>query len=226
MIRKDIERYIFLKRSDISIKYGNFCRKHFLAPLQVKLHVLNMGVAASITYACETWGVSPKSIETIYRQGLKSALSIRESTNNEIVYLESGELPLEVRVTKQQLKFWEMIVDMIDDNPDNYIAKLVKLGENTSYIRYYKQLRTKYTDPISCMKTISANFKDKFSSKIHESARLDVDSKLGKYLAINPTLSKASYVNVIEFQRILISRYRTGAHNLRIEKDRRLPNSK
>ena len=28
------------------------------------------------------------------------------------------------------------------------------------------------------------------------------------------------------FQRVCITRYRTGSHNLRIEKDRRLPNSK
>ena len=42
----------------------------------------------------------------MYRQGIKSALSIGESVNNEIVYLESGEFPLEISIAASQLKFW------------------------------------------------------------------------------------------------------------------------
>ena len=90
-LNKDVEQYIINKRSNILIKYNNFCRKHFTAPLDIKLNVLNTCANASITYACETWSYFfSKSIETMHRHGLKTALSIRCCTNNEIVYLESG----------------------------------------------------------------------------------------------------------------------------------------
>ena len=99
-LMRDTELQTNEKRSDVTIKYGNFCRKNFLAPLDVKIKVLNVCVSASIIYGCETWGGSRlKQIETTYRQGLKTALSIRDTVNNEIVYIESGEWPLEVRIT-------------------------------------------------------------------------------------------------------------------------------
>ena len=81
-LKEDVNRYVDGKRSDLSIKFRNFCRKNFLAPLFVK------------------------NAEIAFRMGLKSALSIRECTNNEIVYVESREGPLEIRISKQQLKFW------------------------------------------------------------------------------------------------------------------------
>ena len=150
---------------------------------------------------------------------------MRDSVNNEIIYAESGELPLEIRITKQQLKFWLAIQDIARDNPDHYLAKLVRAAETTEYVRYYKNLANVYTDIKTCNDRLRENFEQKFSSKFREAASVDVDSKLGTYVSINPTLSKPEYMDKHEFQRIVITRYRTGSHNLRIEKDRRLPNS-
>ena len=62
--------------------------------------------------------------------------------------------------------------------------------------------------------------------KIEKAAREDSDSKLGTYLMVNPELGPPEYNLKLEFQQVLITRYRTGSHNLRIEKDRRFPNSK
>ena len=91
IIKNDIELYIKEKRSNITIKYGNFCRINHLAPLDVILQILDSCVGAALVYGSETWGILIiKYIETIYRHGLKVALSIRESsksTNNEIVYI-------------------------------------------------------------------------------------------------------------------------------------------
>ena len=111
------------------------------------MKVLSSCVSASLVYGCETWGMNKmKNAETAFRQGLKSALSIRDCTNNEIVYIESGEWPLEIRITKQQIKFWTAIQDIANTNPDHYIAKLVQIGESTDYIKYYKNLLNTYTD--------------------------------------------------------------------------------
>ena len=108
------------KRSNVTIKFGNFCRKNFLAPLDVKLTVLNTCVTASVTYGCEVWGEAkiPK-LEALYRQGLKSALSVRHCVNNEIVYIETGSWPLQVRITKQQLKFWSSLNEIQREKPDH-----------------------------------------------------------------------------------------------------------
>ena len=46
---------------------------------------------------------------------------------------------------------------------------------------------------------------------------------MGSYLQVNPTLTKPSYVDMLEFQRVSTTRYRTGSHNLKIETGRRPP---
>ena len=128
-------------------------QKNFLAPLDVKLTVLNTCVAASVTYGCEVWGEAKVSkLEALYRQGLKSALSVRNSVNNEIVYIETGSWPLQVRITKQQLKFWTSINKIVQGNSDHYISKLVSRASesNCSYLKYYKQLDEKNSNSDDC----------------------------------------------------------------------------
>ena len=225
-LKDDVNRYVDGKRSNLLIKFRNFCRKNFLAPLFVKMKVLNSCVGASLVYGCETWGMNKvKNAETAYRQGLKAALSIRDCTNNEIVYVESGEWPLEIRISKQQLKFWAAIQDIVSTNPDHYISKLVAIGDATNYITYFKNLANTYTNTKNCSDTMKNYHKSFIKEKIENAARSDPDSKLGTYFLVNPELKAPVFDKKFEFQRVLITRYRTGSHNLRIEKDRRLPNS-
>ena len=40
-VKTDIELYIAEKRPNVTIKYGNFCKENFLAPLHIKLNVLD-----------------------------------------------------------------------------------------------------------------------------------------------------------------------------------------
>ena len=226
-LREDVNRYVQGKRSSLLIKFRNFCRKNFLAPLFVKMKVLNSCVSSSIVYGCETWGMSTlKNAETAFRHGLKSALSVRDCTNNEIVYIESGEWPLEMRIIKQQMKFWTAIEEIMNSDQEHYITKLVNIGESTNYIKYYRNLMRTYTDVKTCNDTLKRNFVNAMREKIEQAAREDPDSKLGTYLLINPELNSPKYEQKFEFQRVLCTRYRTGSHNLRIEKDRRYPNSK
>ena len=114
----------------------------------------------------------------------------------------------------------------MEDNPDHYISKLVRLGENTSYIKYYRNLVHKYNDPTNCAKTLKTYFRNAFIARTQEAEMRDPDSKLGTYLLVNPSLTKPHYKNIMECERVMITRYRTGSHNLRIEKDRFLPYSK
>ena len=57
-ITKDVNLYVTEKRSNVVIKYSNFCRKNLLAPLAIKLRVLDTCVSSSLIYGCEAWGNS------------------------------------------------------------------------------------------------------------------------------------------------------------------------
>ena len=66
-LKNDIDMYIKEKRSNVTLKFNNFCKKNFLAPLHVKIKVLNTCVSAALIYACETWGSSAiKQLETAF----------------------------------------------------------------------------------------------------------------------------------------------------------------
>ena len=70
---------------------------------------------------------------------------------------------------------------------------------------------------------LRTDFRTKVDQKIHEQATLDENSRFGCYLLVNPNLTKPSYLNILEFQRVSITRYCTGSHNLKIELDRQPP---
>ena len=220
-IKEDIDINIGSKRPNITIKFTNFCRKNFLSPLFVKLRVLNSCVTSSLLYGSEVWAESkvPK-LESLYRQGLKIALSVRNNVCNEIVYIETGENPLELRITQQQLKFWSSIMELMNSNPNHYISKLVIATEDTPYIKYYKQITQQYTNAEKYAEEFGRNLKSTRESKIRAAAAADEASRLGTYFTINPTLCQPNFDGKLEFQRVLITKYRTGSHNLRIESGR------
>ena len=161
---------------------------------------------------------------TLYRQGLNCALSVRPSINNEITYVETGEWPLQIGITKQQLKFWLSIQTMLRDD-NHYITKLVRKAENIEirYIQYYKQLQQTYHSTDHCQITLESYFRKQYEQKINAESAIDNDSCLGSYPQVNPNLTKLNYRNTMEFQRVSITRYRTGSHNLKIELGRRSP---
>ena len=71
-------------------------KKKMNAPITVKNEVLNTCVNASILYSSETWFSSNLvDIETLHREAIKTTFTMRRNTPNEIVYVESGHLPLQ-----------------------------------------------------------------------------------------------------------------------------------
>ena len=222
-IKQDIDYYSTEKRANVTIKFNNFCKKNFLAPLSVKLEVLDSCVSSSLVYACETWGdCRIEQIEVLYRQGIKSALSIRMATNNEIVYLESGRSPLIIRIKKQQLKFWLALQHLTNVDPDNHISKLVRtaVDKNLNFIEYYKTLQRDYETEKNYKTVLAKNFHDNLQKKVSSAATADKDSKLGAYFDVNPNLVNPDIKNCFELDRITLSRYKSGSHNLKIESGR------
>ena len=145
-IKKDADLFVNDKRGEICTKFTTFCAYNYLAPLSIKLKVLNACLLSSILYGCECWGnIIPKGLEVAYRMAIKTALGVRTSTNNIIVSVESGLYPLECIIRKRQLAFWLKI-----ENCDNLLINkiLTKANEyDSEYVTYYKQLKEKYGTP-------------------------------------------------------------------------------
>lgn len=224
IIKNDVTSFVHDKIGDVLIKYKNFCKSNRNAPLFVKLKVLKTCVTSSLLYACETWSSClPNIVETSYRSGLKTALSVRDNINNEIIYTECNEYPLTCTIQKSQLSFWLKINTYINENPDsplNFIINIA-LSLNISYLKHYVNLQNKYGSPENCFSCLQQYYKNIWKNQFMKFSN-DINSRLGYYLLVNPSLSCVidSYQNLFETDRIYISRFRTGSHSLLIETGR------
>ena len=112
----------------MSVKFTNFCKVNKNAPLHVKLDVLDTCVRSSLIYGCETWGTNTSEAERCFRAGLKTALNVRQNMNNEIVHVETGRWPLDVRVKSSQLRFWQQMKKYVAEHPESALAKVCSMG--------------------------------------------------------------------------------------------------
>ena len=82
-------------------------------------------------------------------------------------------------------------------------------------------MKDDYRTPHECTTILSQRFHNDIAEKIHKKANDDEESRLGVYLKVNPLLVyPVERPNRFEFERIVITRYRTGSHNLRVETGR------
>ena len=223
IIQHDVNNYLSEKSPNVTIKFNNFCRKNFLAPIGIKLKVLDICATTSLPYSCETWAncTYPK-LESLYRKGLKYALSLRCTTTNEIVYLKSSRTPLTIQIKKRQLHFWNTLQENLNKNPENPLRKIIEKAEfvNSNYMNYYKNLVNLHETSKNCQKNLLDAFHNVTKNTVRAKAESDAESRYGAYMTVNPELKNIGYPLVLETDRIIISRYRSGFHNLNIEKGR------
>ena len=219
-IKHDVETFIKEKRGNVIIKFTNFCSKNPLAPIKIKLQVLDSCVLSSLSYAAETWANNGSKIEAIYRYGLRTALNIRQTINNEIIYVETDKYPVKCSIVKKQLKFWLNIKEYMKNNPECAMKYFVMQAQalKIPYIKHYEQLENVYQTPDNCIRYMRADYRREWKYKFEQSLS-DKDSRLETYLRINPMLCKPLYISkvMLETDRIILSRFRCGSHSLRIE---------
>ena len=142
--------------------------------------------------------------------------------NNEILYIESGKYPLRCRILKQQLKFWLSIQDYCERSPESALKHFIDVANELDlpYVKWYKSLESTYGSPEHCQRTLEDECRAKWRAKFE--AAVDIDSRLGAYAQVNPTLSTPEYINKIMFEtdRLLLTRFRCGSHSLAVEKGR------
>ena len=179
-----------------------------------------------ISHTCHRTDFLNSQTQAIFFEppGIKTALDIRDNVNNEIVYIESNKFPLECRIKKMQLKFWLYLQEYVGLHPTSAISKVLQMGESVgiSLIKHYKSLSTSFKEPQSCQETLQNAFRSKWRNLLTEKVEADMDSRLGTYFRLNPDLKP--YVPqpqfMLESERKLVTRFRTGSHSLNIETGR------
>ena len=126
-------------------------------------------------------------------------------------------------VKSRQLKFWMTLQEDMMNKPDNYLSRLINkaIEKKIPYVLYYKKLADTYKDDKTCKNTLKEQYLDSWTSRVEHCSSDDSESKLGVYKQINPNLQCYTTNQPLpEFERIHITRFRTGSHNLKIEKGR------
>ena len=140
--------------------------------------------------------------------------------NTEIVYTEANRTPLNIRIAKQQLNFWINLQSYLDNNPEHPLKDLIEQGLslNLPYLNHYTNLENTYTTPKNLEDVLTNEFRASTITKINTKSNNDADSRLGVYLQVNPSLAPPTQRrDIMEFERVLLTRYRCGSHNLKIE---------
>ena len=133
--------------------------------------------------------------------------------------------PLYIRISKQQLKFWINLQTYLDHEPNHPLNNLIEQGLELDipFLKHYIKLKNDYGTPETCETVLKQRFYNDTADMIRTKANGDDISRLGTYIKVNPQLKQPDQLinsKILEFERILITRYRTGCHNLRIESGR------
>ena len=226
ILKADLSLFLEKKNKEVNVKLASFLNQNEYAPISVKLKVVNACINSALTYGCEAWGSCPLNIiETLQRKALKMVLGIKTNTPNEIVYIESGCAPLKPSIYKKQLKYYRKLKNDCENNPTSSISVVFKhaLDSRTTFIRHYKNLDEAFSTPEDCYRFHIKLYEAQTKTNIEAKHNIDADSILGTYKRINPTLQSPLFYKDIkcqEFDRITITKYRVGSHNLKIQSGR------
>ena len=134
-------------------------------------------------------------------------------------------MPLKPLIYKRQLNFFRKIKNDATINLTSPISRLVNeiIQKNLPYIRHYVKLDQRFENAFDCFSFHTNKERSSIVNKVTTEGVDDINSSIGNYLRINPTLQSPSMyhcIKCIESDRNILTRYRTGSHNLRIQKGR------
>ena len=155
IVREDVNLIVKEKSKDVIVKLSNFIYNNKYAPVSIKLKVVKACVNASVTYSCESWGsCALNSVESLQREAIKIALGVRNNVPNEIIYGESGFVPLRPAIHKRQLNFVRKQKNDTINNPSSTVAYFFNtaIENNIHFLRHYKHLDSKFNNPDACYK--------------------------------------------------------------------------
>ena len=152
-------------------------------------------------------------------------MNIKQNTPNEIVYIESGFKPLKAMIYKRQLKFFRKYRDGCLRNNTATTSNIFFQGvaKNITFLRHYRKLDTNFVSPEGCYDHYAKESIEMNSVNVINKSSADINSLLGTYYRINPELKSPDFYEkplCLESDRKIISQYRMGSHELRIQRGR------
>ena len=180
---------------------------------QVKLKVWKSALCSSILYGCETWLTKDlRAVEPIYVSTLKSALGVRTTTCNDLVFLECGEVDAATHVRQQQFKFLKKLTSR-ESYPSSYIEWIIK-----------EAIRCRSPSGIVLQQIMDnrGDYVIQSSEKLKHKVGLSQSTRRAAYRALNPALSVSdAYQKIIpEYARKAFTRFRLSSHRLQYETGR------
>ena len=164
-------------------RFYNYLRANKLAPIVVKLKVLEACVLSALLSNCETFGKSiPKELESLYLTLIKSCLGVRRSVPNKLALMESGLPSLKALIYGRQLKFYRTFLNNLQENSARKNTFDI-IYEQNQFLEHYKQLDSMYADP-SLIKTLESR---KIVADIQQYAA-EGRYKFQLYVKLNPNL--------------------------------------
>ena len=214
-LKEEMKLHMDLRFKSV-IKFYNFIRSNRMAPLNVKLKALKSCVMSSLLYNCETFGDNvPKDLESTYTKLLKCCFNVRTNVPNNILYIESGFLPIKAVILTRQFKFYKRFKDSIKTDSRREKMMNILLTQETNYIQHYENLILKYT----CVEDIVNEYREETKRKISDLAN-DGHYKFSIYMEINPQLIPSPFLDIIHPTAKEIIKFRLGSHYFPIETGR------
>ena len=223
VLKTDVHEFLEKKNKDVNVKLAGFLTSNEHAPIMIKLKVVNACINSALIYGCESWGSTPlNTVEILQRKALRMILDVSKTTANEIVYIESGYGKLKPTIYKRQMLFFRKFKKHCDELPASSISNVFKqaMESNVTFLRHYKRLDRQFNTPDDCYDYYLAEHTLEIKNKIQVKHEADSDSILGTYYRINPELQSPIFNKELkcnEYERKLITRYRSGSHELKIQ---------
>ena len=126
-------------------KFYNFLGSNKLAPIPVKLKILEACVCSALLHNCETFGSKiPDDLEKVYLSLIKSCLGVRRNNPNKLVIMESNMPPIKSLIYSRQLNFITRFKDNLVEGSTRKTIYEELIKHNNSYLSHYTSLCSKY----------------------------------------------------------------------------------
>ena len=171
---------------------------------------------STLLYNCESFGhLLPDGLEEIYFKMIKAGFGVRPSTPNNIALIEAGFLPIKAIILARQFNFFKRF--NVSLHADSTRKKIFHdLLEGSKYINHYVSLDEKYGN----CREIYEEYSTRLKNEMQKKNDIDLHYKHWIYIQINPTLTPSPFLTVMGRLAQSIIKFRTGSHNLPIEKGR------
>ena len=128
---------------------------------------------------------------------------------------------LKAEIYKSQFKFWEKIKEFMNKEPDSTITEIYKaaISSNVHFLRHYIKLHTMFSSSDECFSQYRNDFIESTKSSIRLKASNDNNIVHKDYILLNTELKTPDFYStysVIEHERLILSKYRTGSHHLKL----------